>query len=130
MERAELVPPGLDCDRCRIAPVEQRGENARRVSRWGDLSVGVLLLTWVFLVCARIEADPGVGHAPHFSDDPPIDIRAEPEAPVVPPQLIEEQRGFVHGESPSQLRVGFYDSDRNQFILARSGDSDPVPFEL
>lgn len=92
--------------------------------------IHALLLAGLILIATRVDADPGVGHSPLIGDDESRIELIEGGSEDEPGQAVRAPTQFLPDDSTSNLRIGFFDADRNQFILARSGNSDPVPFEL
>jgi hypothetical protein len=89
-----------------------------------------LILFGFLAVGARSDAEPGEIEAPADVERPaPVAFDGlDDEVPAAP--AVDSLADSSFDVSPSQFRIGFYDPDRKHFVLVRSGDSDPVPFEL
>ena len=107
--------------------VERARAGRPRGRRWFS---ELLLLFGLLVVGGRIEADTGAARTPIVDEEPTLIAFDDLDVPVEPAPALDDQEERRHDDSESKIRIGLYDPDRKHFVLVRSGDSDPVPFEL
>ena len=95
---------------------------------WGSFAT-LFVAVCLVLIGSRVQADPYQEETPIFAQEPASSL-VVPHLPIDSDAVRDQPVVSAQDNRFSNWTIGGYDNERNRFVLVRSGDSDPMPFEL